>query len=38
MMKQKDVDKKGSYWSDLWGNPKENQSSGKRIGKSKLIA
>ncbi|KAG6748587.1 hypothetical protein POTOM_048516 [Populus tomentosa] len=27
MMKQKDVDKKGSYWSDLWGNPKENQSS-----------
>ncbi|KAB5527550.1 hypothetical protein DKX38_021397 [Salix brachista] len=31
MMKQKDSDKKGSYWSDLWGNPKENQSSGKRI-------
>lgn len=27
MMKQKDSDKKGSYWSDLWGNPKENQSS-----------
>ncbi|KAG6749993.1 hypothetical protein POTOM_047071 [Populus tomentosa] len=27
MMKQKDVDKKESYWSDLWGNPKENQSS-----------
>ncbi|KAJ6723594.1 hypothetical protein OIU74_008039 [Salix koriyanagi] len=27
MMKQKDSDKKGSYWGDLWGNAKENQSS-----------
>ncbi|XP_010274415.1 PREDICTED: uncharacterized protein LOC104609738 [Nelumbo nucifera] len=27
MMKQKDSDKTGSYWSDLWGNPKDYQNT-----------
>ena len=30
MMQQKDSDKTDSYWSNLWGKPKEYKKSGKR--------
>ncbi|KAJ4977409.1 hypothetical protein NE237_002515 [Protea cynaroides] len=31
MMKQKDSDKRGSYWSDLWGKPKDYQNKEEEV-------